>query len=122
MPKASVKIMRSYDYCHFEVCLGTDEDMSLVNIDIMRKNAARLVDKAVTQYMKAKERASLRSRGPAQAAAFERDCLAIAQKSENDRTPNEMAMLKQYRDEAWRDQFLYEYDYENEADDDRSRW
>jgi len=50
MPKASVKIMRSYDYCHFEICLGTDEDIPLVDVDKIRKDAQRLVDKAVDQY------------------------------------------------------------------------
>lgn len=52
--KASVKIMRSYDYNHFEVCLSTDEDLTLEQVDEMRKSAARLADKAVEQYQIAK--------------------------------------------------------------------
>ena len=52
--KASVKVMNSYDYCHFEVYLGSDEDMSLKQIDDMRKDAQRLVDKAIDQYKTAK--------------------------------------------------------------------
>lgn len=35
MPKANVKIMLSYDYYHFEVCLGSDEDLSLQQMDII---------------------------------------------------------------------------------------
>lgn len=50
---SSVKVMRSYDYCHFEVCLGAD-DMTLEEVDEMRKNAQRLADKAVGQYKIAK--------------------------------------------------------------------
>jgi hypothetical protein len=49
---ASVKVMRSYDYCHFEVVLGRDNGQPLnkYDVDEMRKGAARLVDKAVEQY------------------------------------------------------------------------
>ena len=48
--KASVKIMRSYDYNHFECSLSSDEEMDLNDVDDMRKECARLVDKAVLQY------------------------------------------------------------------------
>lgn len=54
---ASVKVMRSYDYCHFEIVLGRNDAGGLTepvfnehNVDEMRKEAARLVDKAVEQY------------------------------------------------------------------------
>jgi hypothetical protein len=53
--KASVKIMRSYDYNHFEICLSSDEDMTLQQVDDMRKEAMRLTDKAVYQYQLAKD-------------------------------------------------------------------
>lgn len=46
---ATVKIMRSYDYNHFEISL-TSEAESLESVDDMRKCAARLADKAVEQY------------------------------------------------------------------------
>ena len=52
--KGSVKIMLSYDYCHFEVCLSSDEDTPLSQIDDMRKECQRLADKAVHQYKIAK--------------------------------------------------------------------
>ncbi len=122
MSNTSVKIMRSYDYCHFEICLGTDLDMTCQEVDTMRKSAALIVDKAVAKYMTAKRKASQRSNGPTEAAKFEKDCLGIAQKEEGDRSPNDQAMLKQYRDEAWRDQFRYDYDYEDNDEDDRIRW
>ena len=55
--KASVKVMRSYDYCHFEIVLGRDQtdkinayEITENDVDGMRKEAARLVDKAVEQY------------------------------------------------------------------------
>ena len=43
--EASVKIMRSYDYNHFEICLSDDcEDLKAVNE--LRKSAQRLADEA----------------------------------------------------------------------------
>lgn len=58
---ASVKVMRSHDYCHFEVSLGYDAPATLEQIDALRKEAARLADKAVEQYKIAKRAASLLS-------------------------------------------------------------
>lgn len=60
---AGVKVMRSYDYCHFEITLsgslgGTPELERFKAIDEMRKEAARLADKAVEQYKVAKRWAS----------------------------------------------------------------
>jgi hypothetical protein len=54
---ASVKVMRSHDYCHFEVALSATIDDGLerpVQVDELRKTAARLADKAVEQYKVAK--------------------------------------------------------------------
>lgn len=53
--KASVKVMRSFDYCHFEVALSSDEEMSIDDVNEMRKQAAILVDEAVRQYKDAKQ-------------------------------------------------------------------
>ena len=53
--KGSVKIMLSYDYNHFEVALSSDDEMTSEQIDEMRKEAQRLVDKAVHQYRVAKK-------------------------------------------------------------------
>lgn len=54
---ASVKIMRSFDYCHFEVCLSLEPGDVITSdqVDNLRKDAMRLVDKAVEQYKVAKE-------------------------------------------------------------------
>lgn len=57
---ASVKVMRSYDYCHFEVALSVDDGhaISAEDVDEMRKEAMRLADKAVEQYKIAKRMAT----------------------------------------------------------------
>ena len=43
---ASVKVMNSYDYGHFEMTLGTTEPVTMAEINEMRKDAQRLVDNA----------------------------------------------------------------------------
>jgi len=112
---ASVKVMRSYDYCHFEIMLGISNDSGLspADIDNARKDAQRLADKSVEQYKKAKQMAARRSNGEYEMASFEEECKKIEAKDEINRTMKEIAMLKQYKDENWRKQFDYDYDYED---------
>jgi len=56
---ASVKVMLSYDYSHFEASmqLENDEGLGMKDIDNARKNCQRLADKAVGQYKTAKDMA-----------------------------------------------------------------
>ncbi len=112
---ASVKVMLSYDYSHFEVSMSLEDETGLnpLDIDDARKTCQRLADKAVSQYKKAKEMASLRIDGKYKIANFEAICKQIVNKPMVERTINEVAMLKQYEDENWREQFEYNYDYED---------
>lgn len=116
---ASVKVMLSYDYSHFEASMALENDngLSLKDVDEARKNCQRLADKAVSQYKKAKEHAAKRNDGQYQMKNFEAECLKIKGKDEHDRTMREIAMLKEYEDEKWRDKFQYEYDYDDDEDD-----
>ena len=116
---ASVKVMLSYDYSHFEASMSLENDngLSLKDIDDSRKNCQRLADKAVSQYKKAKEWAAKRSDGVYQMKNFESECLRIKAKDEHDRTLKEIGMLKEYEDQKWREKFAYEYDYEDDEDD-----
>ena len=53
--QASVKVMRSFDYCHFEICLTMNEEGAFYSteaVDNLRKEAMRLADKTVEQYKK----------------------------------------------------------------------
>ena len=115
---ASVKVMLSYDYSHFEASMSLENDngLELNEIDSARKDCQRLADKAVGQYRKAKEMAALRTDGKYQIGNFEDQCKRIAEKSENDRTLREIAMLKQYEDEDWQSQFKYDYDYDDDEE------
>lgn len=111
---ASVKVMLSYDYSHFEasMSLGNDEGISVEEIDNARKSCQRLADKAVGQYKTFKSIAATRTNKKYEKEVFERQCKQIAAKEENDRTIKEIAMLKQYQDENWQSQFEDDdYDY-----------
>lgn len=113
---ASVKVMLSYDYSHFEASMSLENDNGLTSkeIDSARKDCQRLADKAVAQYKEAKRNAALRSDGEHKMQNFEDQCKAIKNKNEQDRTLNEIAMLKQYENEQWRNRFLFEYDYNDD--------
>lgn len=119
--KSSVKVMRSHDYCHFEINLGTDEELTLDEVDNMRKEAARLADKAVSQYqiMKKHHQAKLNSEmRDEKSLKHDRD-LAL-QTPEGERTESQKACIKSYDDHVflrnnvwdyqdwWYDHFNYE--------------
>lgn len=115
---ASVKVMLSYDYSHFEASMSVENESGLTmsDIDEARKKCQRLADKAVGQYKKAKQMASNRSDGEYQMRNFQEQCERIKAKDEQDLTIKEIAMLKQYEDENWRSQFMYDYDYDDDDD------
>lgn len=115
---ASVKVMLSYDYSHFEASMSVENESGLTmsDIDEARKKCQRLADKAVGQYKKAKQMASNRSDGEYQMRNFQEQCERIKAKDEQDRTIKEIAMLKQYEDENWQSQFMYDYDYDDDDD------
>ncbi len=117
---ASVKVMRSHDYCHFEIVLGCGHDANgnpipLTNgmVDDLRKCAARLADKAVEQYCVAKS-AKERRDSIQQKWRLEQ---AIKTPEEN-RTPEEKAIVKYSQDANFAARFDYDYedDYEDTED------
>jgi len=118
---ASVKVMLSYDYSHFEASMSLENDngLTLKEIDSARKDCQRLADKAVSQYKTAKVAAQKRNDGEYRMQNFISQCKSIKLKEEGDRTINEIAMLKQYETEQWQNQFLDDYDYD---DDDNYRY
>lgn len=113
---ATVKVMRSHDYCHFEIVLGisaSNGSLTTVDIDETRKEAARLADKAVEQYKIAKAAQSARS------SIKEGWRLAQAQGTpENERSPQEKAVIKYHQDQAFRARFDYDYDDDYEQPDE----
>ena len=115
---ASVKVMLSYDYSHFEasISLENENGISINEIDTARKDCQRLADKAVGQYKVAKINAAQRSDNVYKMNNFEAECNRIKAKDEQDRTIKEIAMLKQYEDENWRAQFDSNYNYDDDDD------
>lgn len=125
--KATVRVMRSHDYCHFEVTLGTETEWSLdgkgvaryvpipiERVDALRKEAARLVDKAVKQFQVAKLAAEKRSK--MEDDWRYRQALAVP---EGERSPEQKAVIKFRDDQAFARRFDYDYEdnWHREEDD-----
>jgi hypothetical protein len=123
---ASVKVMRSYDYCHFEVTLAVslseiegNRDDKIAVVDDLRKDAARLADKAVEQYKIAKSCAAkweYQSQSNAERKARLTKLAEIIQSvPERERTPEENGILKGIADEQYaRRQYDYQDDFYEE--------
>lgn len=112
---ASVKVMRSHDYCHFEVTLSSSDASTPQAVDALRKEAARLADKAVSQYRIAKASAARVDK------LEETWMLKSAMESpESERTSTEKAIIKYHSDAAFAARFRYDYedDYQTEYDPD----
>lgn len=112
MPKASVKVMLSYDYCHFEVCLTSDEEMDLRQANELRKSAQRLADEAVRQYKVAKEIAGKRLRIIGEKSEMEKEVLAYKGVHESEWPERIKAIDKTLKDAEYWDK--YDYDYRDE--------
>jgi len=107
----SVKVMRSHDYCHFEVVLTSSEANTPQLVDELRKTAARLADKAVKQYQQAK-RAAMRVERQQSDLSWRK---SLAEKTpEAERSPEQKADIKAYNDI----QFAAQFDYQDDWQDD----
>lgn len=111
---ASVKVMRSYDYCHFEVNLSASVDCPpdspewFQQVDNLRKNAARLADKAVAQYKIAKTA----HQNEENSWYSLRYAAENAEKTpESERTPEEKAAIKALSDARFAQSH---YDYQDD--------
>lgn len=112
--KGSVKVMLSYDYCHFEVALASDEHLSLEEVNELRKKAQRLADEAVRQYKKAKDMAYRRENVPYEQSRYLEEIERISETPEQDRSPEQQAKLKVHEDGGWEKQFDCSYDYDDD--------
>lgn len=114
-PSCTVRVMRSHDYCHFEISLTTEvpgvqywgfQDIEFV--DEVRKDAARLADKAVAQYKVAKNNFDLVGYDRAKAGS----ALKIP---EAERTPEQQALAKVANNDVyWANRT---YDYQDDWED-----
>lgn len=111
---SSVRVMRSHDYCHFEVVLGTTETATPEDVDELRKTAARLVDKAVNQFKIAKRNAE-------NLISYRRD-IELAERiraiPEGERSVDDKAYLKAFDDGSFVASRRYDYEEDWHSDDD----
>jgi hypothetical protein len=115
---ASVKVMRSHDYCHFEVSLAASVDCPpdspewYQQVDNLRKNAARLADKAVAQYQIAKA-AHQSEEGSLDSLRYAAE--QAGRTPESERTPEQKAAIKALADARFAQRH---YDYQDDWNDD----
>jgi len=112
--KASVKIMRSYDYNHFECCLSSDFKQTVLQINNMRKDAARLVDESIRQYKVAIKKEKQRDRDEWQMEEAITRAGVLKEKPKSELTSEEAAFLKTYHDRKFWKEWDEEGDYYEE--------
>lgn len=116
MPKGSVKIMLSYDYNHFEICLSSDEEMDLNKINEMAKDAHRLVDKAKNRYILQKKYEQKRFDLENCANDLNKEVKIIKENyPQTEWTPEQKAKVKKLENiNFWLSEY---YDYQDDWDD-----
>ena len=112
---AHIKVMNSYDFGHFEITLGLSGEVTTEMVDNARKDAQRLVEKAIHQYKQAKK--------------FHNDCEGVGRRidyirhqiesfkdvPESEHTPEQKALFKELNDHLYFSS--REYDYQDDWDD-----
>ena len=125
-----VRVMRSHDYNQFEVCLpiascpaGLTAEEYIQSVDGARKDAAKLVDKAVVQYDRMKRTMEMVSRLTGREDELRDDVKAINTFSCETWTPEQKAKVKLLADFDWHktrqaEGYAYEDDDDHDFDDD----
>ena len=81
----------------------------------MRKDAQRLADEAVRQYKVAKRKVVEKAGLLSQRTNFLWQFARAEETPEAERTPEQKAIIKQYHEEDWEQQFKHkEYDYDDD--------
>ena len=110
--------MLSYDYCHFEISKSSDENLSDEQIDSMRKDVQRLANKAVEQYKIFKSASEIKIRRQEEKESTERRVKAILEKPEGQRTLDEVALVKAFKDKNWNEYINSRYDFDDDWPND----
>lgn len=111
---ATVKVMLSYNYNHFEASIALENEggLSTKDIDDARKDCNRLCDKAIVQYQQAKTIESKKLRLVSERRALEREVAEIRQKDVTMWTVTEKAKVKALDDYNWDLQWDYDDDWD----------
>jgi hypothetical protein len=112
---ASVKVMLSYNYNHFEssLTLENDQGLTMQDVDDARKSCQRICDKAVLQYQKAKNHETNRSRNELERRSLEREVGEIKAKDQSLWSITDKAKVKALEDHNWNSR----WDYDDDQDD-----
>lgn len=113
----SVRVLLSFDYCHFEVALASDQPMTLKETNELRKDAMRLADEAVRQYKVAKEKAQSRNSVVFERERLQADVDRIQNIPAKEWTAEQKAKVKALDDINYWSRHDYNYD-----DDEDGRW
>ncbi len=114
---ATVKVMLSHNYNHFEasIALENADGVSVSDIDNARKDCNRLCDKAIKQYNTAKVMESKRLSLRGEKDNLEREVREIKTRDESLWTVMEKAKVKTLSDHNW--ELLWDYE-----DDENDRY
>ena len=118
MSEPYVRVMRSHDYCHFEICLSVHPDATFDEVNQRRKEAALLVDEAVRQYKLAKEAENRRAISEREIARLLDRIEHIKQLPESEWSPEEAALVRVSADEEYWSRW-HDDDYCYLADEER---
>jgi len=120
---ASVKIMLSYDYNHFEIAISSDGINNVKDTNELRKHAQRLADEAVRQYKKAKEYELQKVNDQLGLPELRKKGMAIRENyPESEWTPEQKAIVKKLKDIEYRLENEYDYHDEKVWDEDEANW
>lgn len=112
---ASVKVMLSYNYNHFEASLNLENEngLTMTEVDEARKQCQRLCDKAVIQYQKAKNHEANRARNEMEKRQLEREVADIKSRDTSTWTVTDKAKVKALADHNWD----LKWDYDDDEND-----
>jgi len=111
---ATVKVMLSHNYNHFEASLTLENEtgLNVVEINEARKDCNRLCDIAIRQYNDAKQVAMRRANLKDEKKTLEREVKAIKEKDEKEWSVTDKAKVKALSDHDWELQWDYDDDYD----------
>jgi flagellar motility protein MotE (MotC chaperone) len=114
IPGASITILLSYDYNHFEYTFHAKPDSTLDEINELRKDCQRLADEAVRQYKVAKSRTMQDLQEKQNVEELTRKVRIIKENfSQAEWTPEQKGMIKALEDWNYRP-----YDYDDDGIED----
>lgn len=113
---ATVKVMLSYNYNHFEasIALENEDGLTTKDIDDARKDCNRLCDKAIMQYQQSKIIESKRANLTSEKMQLEREVSEIKQKDKSLWSVTDKAKVKALEDHNWD----LQWDYDDDWDED----